>query len=114
MAEIWTIALDLASSRLAVEREGLEKARAELEADKAEATELADRLAAQVDDLQAAEAAARAQLDQVRSELAKVQAKAQADQAERDQAREMAARLQGELDATKAQNAALLAVFKPV
>lgn len=32
---------------------------------------------------------------------------------ERDQAREMTARLQGELEATKAQNIALLAVFKP-
>ena len=62
-SDLWTIALDLANARLAVEREGLEKARAELEADRAEATELADRLAAQVDDLQAAEAAARAQLE---------------------------------------------------
>ena len=48
-AEVWSIALELANARLAAEREALDKARADLEADRAEATELADRLAAQVE-----------------------------------------------------------------
>jgi colicin import membrane protein len=43
------VALDLANARLAVEREALEKARAELEADRNEATELADKLASDVE-----------------------------------------------------------------
>ena len=51
-AEVWGIALELANARLASEREALEKARTDLEADRAEATELADRLAAQVEELQ--------------------------------------------------------------
>ena len=79
-SDLWTIALDLANARLAAEREGLEKARAELEADRAEATELADRLAAQVDDLQsrlasieAAEAAARGEANKLRGQLAAAQ-----------------------------------------
>ncbi|WP_241165950.1 DNA-binding protein, partial [Serratia marcescens] len=65
-ADVWAVALDLANARLAVEREALEKARAELEADRNEATELADKLASDVEALQsrlasieAAEAAAR-------------------------------------------------------
>ena len=52
-AEIWAVAMDLASARLATEREGLERARVELEGERAEATELADRLNAEVDDLRA-------------------------------------------------------------
>ena len=35
-ADVWAVALDLANARLAVEREALEKARVELEADRAE------------------------------------------------------------------------------
>ncbi|WP_241171353.1 DNA-binding protein, partial [Serratia marcescens] len=51
-ADVWAVALDLANARLAVEREALEKARAELEADRNEATELADKLASDVEALQ--------------------------------------------------------------
>lgn len=50
----------------------------------------------------------------LRAELDRAHRRGDSLHQERDQAREMAARLQGELDATKAQNAALLAVFKPV
>ncbi len=78
--EVWSIALELANARLASEREALEKARADLEADRVEATELADRLAGQVDELQsrlasieAAEAAARGEADTLRDQLAAAQ-----------------------------------------
>lgn len=82
-AEVWSIALELANARLASEREALEKARADLEADRVEATELADRLAGQVDELQsrlasieAAEAAARGEADTLRDQLAAAQEQA--------------------------------------
>ena len=52
-ADVWAVALDLANARLAVEREALEKARAELEADRNEATELADKLAGEAGELDA-------------------------------------------------------------
>jgi colicin import membrane protein len=75
-ADVWAVALDLANARLAVEREALEKARAELEADRNEATELADKLASDVEALQsrlasieAAEAAARGEADELRASL---------------------------------------------
>jgi colicin import membrane protein len=51
-SEIWAIALELANTRLASEREALEQARTDMEAAQAEATELADRLAGEVEDLQ--------------------------------------------------------------
>ena len=51
--EIWTIALDMANARLASEREALEQQRAELEASRKEAVELADSISAELDALQA-------------------------------------------------------------
>ncbi|WP_338716514.1 DNA-binding protein (plasmid) [Raoultella ornithinolytica] len=87
-SDLWTIALDLANARLAVEREGLEKARAELEADRAEAHRMAERLTA-----------AQAERDQATKAAA--------------QAREDAARLAGQLDTLKEQSAALLARITP-
>ena len=105
-ADVWAVALDLANARLAVEREALEKARAEMEADRAEATELADKLAGDVEQLQsrlasieAAEQAARTEADELRRQLIS--------------AREEAARLAGQLTALQEQNAALLARIQP-
>ncbi|GAA4344058.1 hypothetical protein GCM10023144_47450 [Pigmentiphaga soli] len=116
-AEVWGIALELANARLASEREALDKARADLEADRAEATELADRLAAQVDDLRTELDRAHQDADQARQALAEQLA---ATQAERDQARqeagkarEEAARLAGQLQAHQEQIAALLARINP-
>ncbi len=69
-ADVWAVALDLAN--------------AELEADRAEATELADKLAGDVEALQshlalikAAEAAARGEADELRGQLAAAEARAQ-------------------------------------
>ena len=48
-SEIWTSALELANGRLVTEREALEAARLHLEADKAEAAELADQVTAELE-----------------------------------------------------------------
>ena len=103
--DLWTIALDLANARLAVEREGLEKARAELEADRNEATELADKLAGDVEALQsrlasieAAEAAARGEADELRGQLAAAQEQAHTAEARAQEIERRAGELRTELD----------------
>jgi chromosome segregation ATPase len=65
-AELWALALDLANRRLAAERESLDAARVQLEAEKQEAAELADQVTGELETLQtklaaleAAELAAR-------------------------------------------------------
>lgn len=50
-ADVWAIALELASGRLKADREALEGARMEMEAQKAEAVELADQMAAEIEQL---------------------------------------------------------------
>lgn len=105
--EIWRIALDLANTRLAAEREALEQVRVALEAERTEAVELADRLASAGEDMQtrlasieASEAAARDEAEHLRDELAKV--------------REEAAGLRGKLEASQEQMTAILARLAPV
>jgi hypothetical protein len=104
-ADVWAVALDLANARLAVEREALEKARAELEADRAEATELADKLAGDVEALQsrlasieAAEAAARGEADELRGQLAAAQEQAHTAEARAQEIERRAGELRTELD----------------
>ena len=103
--DLWAIALDLANARLAAEREGLEKARAELEADRAEATELADKLAGDVEALQsrlasieAAEQAARIEADELRGQLATAQEQAHTAEARAVEIERRAGELRRELD----------------
>ena len=104
--EIWRIASDLANTRLSAEREALEKVRAEIEAERTEAVELAERLASEGESLQsrlatleASEAAARGEVEELRLQLA--------------QAREEAAGLRGKLEASQEQMAAILARLVP-
>jgi chromosome segregation ATPase len=104
-ADVWAVALDLANARIAVEREALEKARTEMEADRAEATELADRLAGDVETLQsrlasieAAEAAARGEADELRGHLAAAQEKAHTAEARAQEIECRAGELRTELD----------------
>jgi FtsZ-binding cell division protein ZapB len=104
--EIWRVASDLANTRLAAEREALEKVREEIEAERTEAVELADRLngeleglKAQVATLEASEAAAKDEADCLRGELSQV--------------REEAAGLRGKLEASQEQIAVLLAKLTP-
>jgi uncharacterized coiled-coil DUF342 family protein len=140
-ADIWALALELANSRLAAEREALEKARVDMIAAQAEAVELADQLTAELEAakakiaaLEAAASAAtgeaaelRAQVVAVTERAATAEARAgelrteldhahqSVDQArkEANQARTDAARLAGQIEAHKEQAAALLARIQP-
>jgi len=67
-AKIWSSALELANGRLAIEREALEAARLQLEADKAEAAELADQVTAELEIVKAALSSANAAEQQARGE----------------------------------------------
>lgn len=105
--EIWRVALELANTRLAAEREALEKVRAEIEAERTEAVELADQLAnerealqSRLAELEASETAARIEAEQLRLQLAQV--------------REEAAGLRGRLEMSQEQMTALLARLVPV
>ncbi|MGZ5030867.1 MAG: DNA-binding protein [Methylobacter sp.] len=62
-AEIWAAAIELANARLQSEREAMEAARLEMEQAQAEAAELADQLAADLEQLQASSAAETEQLN---------------------------------------------------
>lgn len=103
--EIWAVALELANARLTTEREALEKARTELEADRAEATELADRLADEVEGLKVrlvaveeAESAARNEAEELRDQLAAAQEQAHTADARTQEIERRAADLRTELD----------------
>jgi colicin import membrane protein len=104
-ADIWAMALELANTRLAAEREALEKARADMEAGQSEATELADKLTAEVDSLQAqcAELGVRAaasekEAGELRGQLTVVQEQAHTAQARAVEIEHRAADLRAELD----------------
>ena len=133
-AELWAVASELANARLAAEREALELARADIEAARQEAADLADQLTSELDEakgriaaLTGSEQAARAELDELRQRLTVAEAKGEAiereatalrqenEQAKRAaaEARERAATLAGKLEAMEAQNAALLAQLSP-
>ena len=93
-AEVWAIALDLANGRLAAEREALETARAELEAARQEAAELADQLTAELDEakaritaMEAAEAAAKGEIEALREKLAAADTRAATAEARADELR---------------------------
>lgn len=68
-AEVWAEALTLANNRLAAEREALETQRAEIEGEQAEAVELADNLASEIDSLKDREAEARSETRRLQNEL---------------------------------------------
>ena len=104
-ADIWAMALGLANSRLAAERESLEKARADMEAAQAEAAELADKLAGEVEALQsrlasieAAEQAARTEADELRAKLTAAQEQAHTAEARAVEIERRADELRIELD----------------
>lgn len=128
------MASELANTRLAAEREALEVSRADIEAARQEAVDLADQLTSELDEaknriaaLMGSEQAARAELDKVRQRLTAAEAKGEAIEREAAvsrqeyeqvqkvgaEARERAAVLTGKLEALEAQNAALLAQLSP-
>lgn len=77
--DLWAVALEMANSRLAGEREALEVIRIEMEAARQEAAELADQLTIELDDararmasLEMAEATARGEAESLRERLSAV------------------------------------------
>ena len=133
-AELWGVAQDLANARLASEREALDEARAEAEAARVEAMELADQLTAELDDatgraaaLEESGQAMRAEAEQLRQRLAAAESRCaelerqtvelrrgnDEAQAAAGEARERAASLAGRLEALEQQNAALMARLSP-
>jgi len=104
--EIWRLASEQATARLEAEREGLEQTRAALELERLEAAELADKLAAEVEQLktQLAEQSQQAQA----AELAASEALAQAREA-LAVTREEAAQTKGELAGVRSLYGELLA-----
>ena len=118
--EVWAVALETATARLRAEREALEAARAELETERAEAVELADRQAAEIealrsrmaaiedseraarraaDELRARLAAAEARVEELRADLDRARHEAEQARQEAAQAREEAAGLRGRVEA---------------
>ena len=104
-AELWAIALELANARLSSEREALEKARSDMEAAQAEATELADRLTTEVEEqqvrlasIEAAEQAARTDADALRAQLTAAREQARTAEARVLEIERRAGELRQELD----------------
>ena len=104
-SDIWTIALTLANARFAAERGVLETDRAELEANRNEATDLADKLAGEVETLQsrlasieASQADARREVEGLRDRLAAVQKQAHTAEARALEIERRAGDLRAELD----------------
>ena len=115
-SEIWTSALQLANGRLVTEREALEAARLHLEADKAEAAELADQVTAELEVAKAAllsastaEQVARSECDTLRQALAEQKLQAATSEARANEIEKRANDLNAELARVNQQNANLVA-----
>jgi alanyl-tRNA synthetase len=111
--EIWAIALEMTNARLTAEREALDEARTVLDADRAEAISLADRLTTELDE---AEKKIKQLTERaIVAEAQSAELRAVADKARQDAttAHEEAARLAGQLAAHQEQSAALLARIAP-
>lgn len=65
--EVWAQALQLANGRLSAEREALEKARQEIEAQRQEAAELADQVSAELEAVRQDASSLREQLQEVQA-----------------------------------------------
>ena len=130
--DVWAAALEMATARLEVEREALERGRVELDAARLEAAELADQLTAELEDarhqlaeldrsskVMAAEVSglresmAVAQTRQADAERQVVIERQAADLARKGEAdaREMAAKLQGQVEALENQQRELMERF---
>ena len=123
-ADIWSMALELANGRLASEREALEAARVQLEAETAEAAEMADQVTAELEESKAtltqatsAEAKARSEAEALRQHLVTVQLQAATAEARAAEIEKRVADLNTELGRVNQQNtdlvAALAAAAKP-
>ena len=114
-AELWTLALELANGRLAAEREALDTARVQIEAEKQEAAELADQVTGELETLQgkvsaleAAELAARSEAAALRQQLITTGERAATAEARAGEIEKRADDLNAELARVNAQNAELV------
>jgi len=114
-AELWTLALELANGRLAAEREALDTARVQIEAEKQEAAELADQVTGELEALQgkvsaleAAELAARSEAAALRQQLITTGERAATAEARAGEIEKRADDLNAELARVNAQNAELV------
>ena len=116
-SEIWSHALELANGRLATEREALEAARQQLEADKAEAAELADQVTAELETVQVkmaalevSEQAARTEAISLREQLARSGERAATAEVRVEEIEKRVADLNTELARVNTQNTDLVKV----
>jgi DNA repair exonuclease SbcCD ATPase subunit len=114
-AEVWSAALALANARLAGERAALDEARAQLEADKTEAAELADQVSAELDTLKAERATQDAKIAKLRraaeegdAATCKLTQNLASANARLDEVAKRADQLNAELERIGAQNAELI------
>ena len=114
-AELWAIALDLANRRLAAERESLDAARVQLEAEKQEAAELADQVTGELETLQtklaaleAADRATRSEIVALREQLIRTGERAATAEARAGEIEKRADDLNAELQRVNSQNAELV------
>ena len=114
-SELWALALELASARLASEREALETARVQLQAEKTEAAELADQVTAELEQakarassLEASERSARDAAEALRSQLAVLSERAATAEARAAEIAKRADDLNAELARVNQQNGDLV------
>ena len=115
--EVWAFALELANGRLAAERESLEAARVELEAEKQEAAELADQVTAELEEakgrlssLEVAEHAAQRDVLDLRAQLATANERTATSTARAEEIEKRANDLNAELARVNEQNSELVKV----
>lgn len=114
-AELWALAVELANGRLTAEREALETVRTQMEGEKAEAAELADQMATELENMKSrltrqeeAERQARAEADALRGELAKASGRMATAEARTAEIEKRADDLNAELARVNQQNAELV------
>lgn len=115
-AEIWASALELANGRLSAEREALDAAHVQLEAEKLEAAELADQVSAELEEAKtallaatAAEKAARAEVEGLHQQLGDARLHEATAQARADEIEKRVNDLNAELARVNQQNSDLVA-----
>jgi chromosome segregation ATPase len=113
--EVWAMALSLANGRLSSERQALEEARLQLEAERKEAAELADQVSADLEEsrvkvvaLEREHATTQAALVKVQSELVAVSERATTAEARATEITRRADDLNAELARVNGQNADLI------
>lgn len=114
-AELWSLALSLSNGRLDAQRQALDATRIAIEAERREATELADQVSAELEEvrqkaasLETQRASMQAAIEQLKSELASTMERAAAAEARAGEINHRADDLNAELLRVNAQNSELI------